>query len=71
VPSINELLINKGLAWVYDYYCKKPICPEWKQLEESAKLNKIGLWVQPSPTPPWEYRRKKQKKSNMFVNTVQ
>jgi len=54
--TLNEELVKAGFAWVYSQYCKKPICNQWKQYEEAARNAKIGLWSQPNPTPPWEFR---------------
>ncbi len=57
IPS----LINSGYAWVSDKYCKDDICQEWKKLQAEAKKKKIGLWSQPNPIPPWEWRKRKKK----------
>jgi micrococcal nuclease len=53
----NEELIRQGLAWVFTRYCDRPICQEWKALEEDARQAKRGLWSMPKPVPPWEWRR--------------
>lgn len=58
---INRLLVEYGYAWVYDRYCKKPFCSEWKQLEEEARKAKRGLWKNPDAIPPWKYRRSSRK----------
>jgi micrococcal nuclease len=58
---INRLLVEYGYAWVYDRYCKKPFCSEWKQLEEEARKAKRGLWKNPNVIPPWEYRQPSRK----------
>ena len=56
---INEEIINNGFAWVYRNYCDKPLCQEWIKKESIAKENKIGLWSQKDPTPPWDFRHGK------------
>ena len=58
---INRLLVEYGYAWVYDRYCRKPFCDEWKQLEEEARKAKRGLWKNPDAIPPWKYRRSSRK----------
>lgn len=58
---INRLLVEYGYAWVYDRYCKKSFCAEWKQLEEEARTAKRGLWKNPNVIPPWEYRQSSRK----------
>jgi micrococcal nuclease len=57
--SLNESLIQNGLAWVYQKYCKAAFCEKWLSLEIVARYNKIGLWSEPNPTPPWEFRQEK------------
>ena len=58
---LNANLIKGGYAWVYDRYCDKDICDEWKQMEESARKLKAGLWSQEEVVAPWEYRKKERK----------
>ena len=53
--SLNKELIRAGLAWWYRRYA--PHESELAQLEAVARENRIGLWSQPNPTPPWEFRR--------------
>lgn len=54
--SLNEKLIESGLAWVYTQYCDQPQCQDWIMIEKNACLKKKGLWSIPSPEPPWEFR---------------
>ena len=52
---LNEELVHAGLAW---YYRVNPIKDERLQvLEQHAFTNKLGLWVEKKPLPPWEFRR--------------
>ena len=52
---LNEELVHAGLAW---YYRVNPIKNErLKKLEQVAFSSKLGLWVEPEPIPPWEFRR--------------
>jgi len=41
---VNEEIVRNGLAWVYRYYCKIPICAAWLDLEAQARDSKMGLW---------------------------
>lgn len=50
---INEEMLAAGLAWHYSKYDNNPA---WSTLEENAKNNRLGLWIQLNPTPPWEWR---------------
>jgi endonuclease YncB( thermonuclease family) len=55
---LNEELLKKGLAWVHIYYCKDTICDSWNDYEKKARQKQIGLWRDPSPVPPWVWKRK-------------
>jgi hypothetical protein len=41
------------MAWVYRQYAKDPA---YFAAEQQAKQGRIGLWDQPNPIPPWEFR---------------
>ena len=52
----NTEQVKSGMAWVYDRYVNdKSLYP----LQDAARSEKRGLWTDPNPTPPWEYRHKK------------
>ena len=59
---LNTEIIKAGLAWQYERYCKMPFCSEWKQLESDAKAVKAGLWSEPNPEPPWDFRHENKNK---------
>jgi endonuclease YncB( thermonuclease family) len=59
---LNEELLKAGYAWVYYQYCHELICHAWADYQFAAKLDKRGLWAEPDPIPPWEFRRKKRKR---------
>jgi endonuclease YncB( thermonuclease family) len=54
---INEEMLRTGMAWHYTAYDKNP---KWSQLQQQARNKKRGLWAQPNPTPPWEWRKIKR-----------
>lgn len=58
--SLNEELVKNGFAWVYRQYCRRGECSSWMKEESQARATKIGLWVDPAPVPPWEWRRTKK-----------
>lgn len=62
--SLNRELVARGLAWHFVKYSKSPFLT-W--LEKQARLRKVGLWQQKSPTSPWEYRRVEWMKSTQHV----
>ena len=53
--SLQAALLRAGWAWVWPRYCRN--CPEWKALQEEARLAGRGLWSSPEPIPPWEWRK--------------
>ncbi|WP_045221577.1 thermonuclease family protein [Desulfonatronum thioautotrophicum] len=56
--NLNEEIVRAGLAWVYTQFCKDhSMCAKWDQLQATAKQSRIGLWHDPDPIPPWEWRR--------------
>jgi endonuclease YncB( thermonuclease family) len=60
--SLNEEVVAAGLAWWFRRYA-----PENKRLadlESLARAAKRGLWSEPEPVPPWEWRRKLRETSS-------
>lgn len=58
--NLNQALVRAGLAWWYQRYA--PGDRELERLEKSARENKRGLWADPHPVPPWEFRKKRRKR---------
>jgi len=52
--NLNRDLIRAGLAWWYRRGA--PEDKELEALEAEARRLKLGLWVDPNPFPPWEWR---------------
>lgn len=54
--------VKAGMAWHYKAY-EKEQQPEdrltYARAEEAARFQKIGIWRDADPTPPWEFRRDK------------
>lgn len=53
--SLNETLVAEGLAWHFRRYA--PRDTRLARLEQSARDARRGLWQDPAPIPPWEWRR--------------
>jgi endonuclease YncB( thermonuclease family) len=52
-----------GMAWWYRQYAKEqePVdANRYEQSEQEARTRRIGLWSDPLPTPPWEWRKEKK-----------
>lgn len=61
--DINLQQIEAGLAWHYKkYQSEQPPAdrPTYSAAESSAATERRGLWRDPSPTPPWEFRKSKR-----------
>ena len=52
--DVNAQMVREGMAWVYRQYAKDQVLYE---LEKWAKENRLGLWADPGPIAPWDYRR--------------
>lgn len=54
--DVNAEQVKQGMAWVYRKYSKdKTLLP----LEAEAKAQRLGLWADSNPIPPWEWRHSK------------
>ncbi|MEW6443206.1 MAG: thermonuclease family protein [bacterium] len=49
---LNAEILRAGFAWVYDRYCKRPMCLEWRRLEDEARAEGRGLWRDKNPVSP-------------------
>jgi micrococcal nuclease len=55
--NLNAQLVEDGFAWWYRKYA--PTDKNLEKLETQARNQKRGLWQDPSPIAPWEFRHKK------------
>ncbi|PVY42913.1 thermonuclease family protein [Pontibacter virosus] len=54
--SLNEELVREGFAWHYTAYSKDKTLAN---LEADARRFKRGLWQDPNPIAPWDFRKQK------------
>jgi endonuclease YncB( thermonuclease family) len=57
--NVNERMVTLGHAWVMrKFYDHLPQDRQEKlnRLERWAKSKKVGLWRDPNPIPPWQWR---------------
>jgi endonuclease YncB( thermonuclease family) len=50
------------MAWHYKYYQNEQTLEDqrlYAEAEESARSAKIGLWIDPDPIPPWDFRHRR------------
>ncbi|MBB6431541.1 thermonuclease family protein [Algisphaera agarilytica] len=52
--DINLAMVAAGMAWHYTAYSDDP---ELAEAEETARKKRRGLWRDPDPMPPWEWRK--------------
>ncbi len=55
--NLNKELVRHGLAWHYKRHSSDNTLA---RLEDSARTAKAGLWSDPNPIPPWEFRRQRR-----------
>lgn len=49
----NAEQVRRGMAWVYDRYVTDR---SLYALQDEAHTARRGLWADPAPVPPWEWR---------------
>src|SRR5262249_22276316 len=52
--SLNRELVAGGMAWWFKKYA--PDDRDLQRAEADARQAGRGLWSQPNPTPPWDWR---------------
>ena len=53
----NAEQVRRGMAWVFDRYVKDRSLYD---LQNEARQAKRGLWADPAPVEPWEWRRSRR-----------
>lgn len=64
--SLNRELVRAGYAWWYRKYSSDTTLG---LLESEARAASRGLWVDPNPVPPWEWRHGEKKVASPIVPT--
>ena len=54
--NLNQELVKQGWCWWYRKYA--PADTVLEGLEKDAREARKGLWVDPQPVPPWEWRKR-------------
>jgi micrococcal nuclease len=55
--DVGEALVRMGMAWQYTGYSQDP---GLAALEQRARDSRSGLWADPNPIPPWQWRREQR-----------
>ncbi|MCM2256516.1 MAG: thermonuclease family protein [Vicinamibacteria bacterium] len=53
--DVNETLVAEGLAW---HYVRFSSDPRLAAAEQAARAAKRGLWADPKPIAPWDWRHR-------------
>jgi endonuclease YncB( thermonuclease family) len=71
--DISLQMIRDGVAW-YDRQYEKEMSDVERQLyresEEAARLERRGIWQDPRPVPPWEWRQQASKSAQKTSQPV-
>ena len=71
--DVNLEQVKAGLAWHYKKYQGEQSPSDrvkYSDAELEARRHKLGLWHDPSPVPPWEYRQAKREHMNDLESFV-
>jgi len=63
VINVSKALLRAGLAWHYRQHFSDSLLTA---LEMEARVMKKGLWSEPDPVPPWEWRKMKKAGKTQF-----
>ena len=58
--DVNLEQIEAGMAWHYKKYQREQSPSDrvkYSDAEREARRKKLGLWNDPNPSPPWDYRQ--------------
>lgn len=61
--DVNLEQVKRGLAWFYKkYQNEQPLQDrlDYLHAQESAEKSKVGLWVEPTAIPPWDFRKSRK-----------
>lgn len=53
--NINVTMVANGYAWWYQHFAPYEI--KLAAAEQQARDKRLGLWADPHPVPPWDWRR--------------
>lgn len=56
----NLAQVAAGMAWWYRAYARKDTT--LRDAETAAREAKLGLWIDPHPVPPWDWRKQQRRR---------
>jgi endonuclease YncB( thermonuclease family) len=63
--DVGHAQVIAGMAWWFRKYIREQTLEDggrYESSEEEARLRRLGLWNDPQPIPPWEWRRQEWEK---------
>ena len=69
--DIGLSLLDAGMAWHYKKYSGDQSLLDrgrYSKAESSASANRLGLWAEGSPIPPWDFRRDKKQSARFLIH---
>jgi endonuclease YncB( thermonuclease family) len=54
----SAAMVRTGMAWAYTRYLTDP---QIQAMEVVARRERLGLWADAHPIPPWEWRKSGEK----------
>lgn len=57
--EVGMHMVSRGWAWVYVKYAAPTDNPLYKA-QDVVQQYRVGLWADPEPLPPWEWRKAKR-----------
>ena len=63
---VNEEMVKEGWAWIYKNFSASR---KLVSLERDARKAQKGIWSDPNPISPWEWRAAKRKEKSKGKNT--
>jgi len=61
--DVNLIQVERGMAWHYKAYEREQSASDrqlYEAAEQAARAGRQGLWGDPGPTPPWDFRKAKR-----------
>jgi len=54
--DVSLMMLQDGMAW---HFKKYDSTEKYSKAESDARSKKLGIWSQPNPVAPWDFRKKK------------
>ncbi len=58
--DVNLRMVEAGMAWHYKQYQREQTRAQrraYAAAEKAARRDRLGLWADPNPVAPWDFRR--------------